>query len=282
MTNVDVLDTRQQAMSAVLYLDTETNGPLPPRSARPDASNCDAWPRMVQLAFQVVKGGVVVQQYTAHVMPDGEPFPAGWSTAAEAVNRITRAHLEAHGHSTTAALAALEDAIAYHDVVEVVAHNLEFDAGVVGAELVRKGRPADALWAHCAHTCTMRDGAFQTLYGTRKWKKLSVAYEALCGAPWDETDGALHDAATDVEVLKRMHEAARVRWGALTAAQVSTGRAALVVRRADVAATLTEFEAGTRSPGGLNLLKVEVAARRLRVTDIPGLSPGLSPSLSPS
>lgn len=267
-------------MAAILYIDTETNGPLPPRSATPDPGNCGAWPRMVQLAFQVVKGNVVVQQYAAHVMPDGDPFPAGWSTAAEAVNRITRAHLEAHGHSTTAALAALEDAIAYHGVAEVVAHNLAFDAGVVGAELVRKGRPADALWAHCVHTCTMRDGAFQTLYGTRRWQKLTAAYAATCGAPWDETDGALHDAATDVEVLKRVHEAARVRWGALAADQVSTGtgRTALVVRCADVEATLAEFSAGTRSPGGLTLLRAEVAARRLRVADIPGLSHDLSSS----
>lgn len=262
----------KQTNMATLYLDTETNGPLPPRDSVPTSDTYEQWPRMVQLAFQVVCHGVVVQEYSAHVSPDSG-MANTWSAQAEAVNHISQAYLAEHGHSTSAALAALADALDHHNVTHIVAHNMEFDSGVLSAEIVRKGQPCHTLWQGRTLVCTMKDAAYRSVYGTPKWQKLAAAYQHAVGAPWDEAaQGTLHDAAADVECLKQLHEAALVKLGQLTAEQKSTRRE-LVHRTADVAATLSEFASGVRSRGGLNLLRREIKAGRLRVSDVPGLSP---------
>jgi DNA polymerase III epsilon subunit-like protein len=114
----------------LLFFDTETTGL--PKSWEAKISEVDNWPRIVQLAYSLYKpDGTLVQEFNHIVKPDGFEIPE------EAT--------EVHGISTEQALEAGEpiaDVIkkfieAYNVSGALVAHNMQYDYKVLGAEMIR-------------------------------------------------------------------------------------------------------------------------------------------------
>src|SRR5271154_1959139 len=98
----------------LLLFDTETNG-LP-------VGGC--WPRLIQLAWQLVADDVCVERASLLVQPADEP----WDEKALAVHGITHERASREG-------LPLEDVLAQFSLAmradAVICHNLQFDRGVI-------------------------------------------------------------------------------------------------------------------------------------------------------
>lgn len=186
----------------VIVFDTETNG-LPANYKAP-MTDLDNWPRVVQLAWAVFnEEGQQVRGQQHIIKPDGWTIPE----EAAAVHGITQEVAEAEGAQIFSALALfLAD---YYDCHTLVAHNLDFDYRVLGAEMIRTGVKSGRRIGR--KVCTMQAStdfcALPGNYGKFKWPKLEELHEILFA---EKFDGA-HEAMVDVlacgrcyfELLKR-------------------------------------------------------------------------------
>lgn len=189
-------------MSGYLYVDTETN----------DRVVGGVYPTCIQLAWALDGAPVRVELLRVDV-----PIAAG----AERVHGISAARLAADGLPPAAVYA---DFLAdVRKCVCVVAHNADFDRNVLlrSLRLAGVGDADLALFRDKRSLCSMRlltpvtclphakrAGRWRSR-GARKsfkWPKLSEA-AAFFGLPFDEA--AAHDAAYDVEALRRVFRAMR-------------------------------------------------------------------------
>jgi DNA polymerase III epsilon subunit-like protein len=170
-----------------LFFDTET-ADLPRRWDAPytDTRN---WPRVVQIAW--IGGGSAEEASEPQVhliKPEGFEISPG----AYEQHGISTAYATQHGEPLRPVLERfVEDVGAAH---ALVAHNIDFDTNVVGAELVRAG--IDNPLPGKQRRCTMKESAdyckLPGRYGY-KWPSLTELHEILFGGPFE---GA-HDAAAD-------------------------------------------------------------------------------------
>lgn len=176
-----------------LFIDTETSD-LPRRRDAP-ASDTRSWPRIVQLAWLTCDSQGQPGAPEVHLIkPDGFVIAPG--------------AFQKHGISTEYAAAngvplapVLNRFLRVADVsAVVVAHNVEFDSKVVGAELIRAGLP-NALDRRKLR-CTMKESTnycqLPAAYGF-KWPTLDELYTALFGQPLAQA----HDAAADCTACMR-------------------------------------------------------------------------------
>ena len=170
-----------------LFFDTET-ADLPRRWEAP-ASDLGNWPRIVQVAWVACNSQGQPDPPQVHlIQPDGFVI----SPSAREVHGISTEYATAHGVPLRPVLEQFVEAVKQAKVL--VAHNLDFDARVMGAELLRAGLP-DAL-RRKKWRCTMKESAeFCRLPGRYgyKWPALSELHQKLFGQP---VTGA-HDAAAD-------------------------------------------------------------------------------------
>ena len=113
-----------------LVFDTETTGL--PRSWNAPKSDLANWPRIVQIAwatFDEQQRPMATRSFL--VRPDGFTIP----DEATRVHGISTARASKEGVALSEALAAFSQALVATKVV--VAHNLEYDETVVGAEFAR-------------------------------------------------------------------------------------------------------------------------------------------------
>ncbi|MFA6330363.1 MAG: 3'-5' exonuclease, partial [Candidatus Micrarchaeia archaeon] len=192
-----------------LFFDTETTG-LPQRW-NADFSDVDNWPRMVQLGFLVYDdAGKLKESADLIIKPEGFTIP-------EEVVKI-------HGISTERALAegiALAEALdRFVDVLDeahtLVAHNIDFDQKILGAELYRLGLHADIeTLKEIDKICTMKAATNYCAipkpgYGQGyKWPTLAQLHWKLFAKEF----AGSHSAYTDAEAcakcffkLKEMQE----------------------------------------------------------------------------
>jgi DNA polymerase-3 subunit epsilon len=138
----------------VLFVDTETNG-LAPRPWVSPAAHPDAWPIVVQVAWATLDVSCDGAAASTHVPALSgaalltPPADAEWSADAEAVHGFSKAAALRDGVQPAAALAAFGAALRACDVV--VAHNMEFDRGMLLAAaarcgLVRRSHAAGDAW----------------------------------------------------------------------------------------------------------------------------------------
>lgn len=171
-----------------VVFDTETTGL--PASWQAPPSDVDNWPRVVQLAWETfdIRGRKTGQQ--AYVIrPDGFKIPKD----AERIHGISTAIAKRTGVPVAEALDVFVEALRKTPVV--VAHNLRFDASVLGAEIYRLG--IRHPFRRKTHVCTMEAATkFCGLPGRYgfKWPTLPELHFKLFGANVKET----HDAAADV------------------------------------------------------------------------------------
>lgn len=178
----------------ILFFDTETIGL--PRNWKAPATDVDNWPRMMQLAFQVAdETGKVLDEYKSLIQPDNWEVPIQdfWINHGYTTSKCFE-----EGVPVTEALNAFVDAIDRFDVQLLVAHNMDFDKCIVGAEMVRKEM---SLERKIAKACTMKASvslcAIPGKFGF-KWPKLDELYDKLFNRGFE---GA-HDAGNDVAACR--------------------------------------------------------------------------------
>lgn len=179
-----------------LFFDTETTG-LPLRRDAPLA-DLGNWPRLVELAFILADGeGRVVMEYATLIRPAGFTIPE----AASRIHGITTERAEAEGIPIAQALAAFQGALGRAS--SLIAHNLEYDEKVVGAELLRLELDPAPLFAR-RRICTMKGATdycrIPGNYGY-KWPNLQELHTHLFGEGFEGAHGAL----ADVEACRRCY-----------------------------------------------------------------------------
>ena len=180
-----------------LFLDTETTG-LPRRYDAPP-SDVRAWPRMVQVAW--VLADAQGQELAAHchiIRPDGFTIPAD----AVRVHGITTKIARLHGVDVHHALGELAADLPAARLL--VAHNIDFDYGVVGAEFFRAGlapNPLDGLQRYCTMKTTTTLCRIPGGYRGYKWPTLDELHLTL----FHERRQASHDALADARACARCY-----------------------------------------------------------------------------
>lgn len=176
--------------SVFLFFDTETTG-LPKNYKAPE-SDLSNWPRMVQLAYLLYdqKNGIV-SNGNYIIKPNGFDIPIESS-------RI-------HGINTDRALKegtdlsiVLDDFKSMLDKSDyLVAHNIEFDKKIVGAEFLRNGNhnPIPSKKMICTMESTTNYCAIEGKYGY-KWPSLQELHFELFNNNFEEA----HDASIDVSI----------------------------------------------------------------------------------
>lgn len=173
-----------------LIFDTETTG-LPDDYNAPH-SDTENWPRMVQVAWEAydVRGRKIVAK--SHVIrPDGFKIPKD----AQRIHGISTMIAKRIGAPVADVLDEFMDVLGESSVL--VAHNLSFDTGILGAEFHRIGtkRP----FRHVIQICTMKEAtdycALPGPYGS-KWPKLEELHYKLFRKRVKEAHDAGADAAT--------------------------------------------------------------------------------------
>ena len=178
------------------FFDCETTGLPRTRYFSPD--DVDGWPRLVQIAWgRYDSRGSAADAGCRIIRPDGFRIPAD----ATKIHGISQARALREGVALEAVLDEFLEAAEKPGTV-LVAHNLAYDFGVVGGELVRTNKPLRIL--DIPGICTMksttdlcrlpRPGGFGF-----KWPTLEELHLWVFGRPYE---GA-HDAARDLEACAR-------------------------------------------------------------------------------
>ncbi len=115
-----------------LFFDTETSGL--PRYYNAPESDTRNWPRLVQLAWVTGDSLTTVSAPQVYLI---KPDEFTIDSRASAVHGITTAMANATGVALTPVLDSFVQAV--NNSTVVVAHNIEFDTNIVGAECAREG-----------------------------------------------------------------------------------------------------------------------------------------------
>ncbi|MCK9351390.1 MAG: 3'-5' exonuclease [Candidatus Paceibacterota bacterium] len=171
-----------------LFFDTETTGL--PRNWNARAEDVDNWPRLVQLAWiQYDENGNVIASENKIVRPDGYTIPADSSR----IHGITTERALAEGIPVRQVLETFCDKIGKS--THIVAHNIDFDEKIIGAEFIRAEMNHD--FQKKKKICTMKSTVdFCAIPSPRgyKWPQLSELHTKLFGEPFKDA----HDASVDI------------------------------------------------------------------------------------
>ncbi len=180
-----------------LIFDTETTG-FPLRYGAPH-TDIEAWSsaRMVQIAWQLHNSkGQLLEVKNFIVKPEGFSIPYN----SEKIHGISTERAMKQGMPLAFVLAEFEAALAKAEFN--VGHNIEFDLGVVGAEMVRMDHQTVMHDLKVIDTkeestdfCQLPGGKG----GKFKWPTLTELYTKLFGHAFD----AAHNASADVEATTR-------------------------------------------------------------------------------
>ena len=169
------------------FFDTETSD-LPRRWNAP-VSDVHNWPRIVQVSWILCdEQENIVDSQTRLIRPDGFKIAEG----AYRTHGISTEFAQENGVELIPVLDELEAAINSSSIL--VAHNIAFDATIVGAEFIRAKKTN--LIASKSRQCTMKESTeYCQLPGNYgfKWPTLSELHTRLFGKDFE---GA-HDAAAD-------------------------------------------------------------------------------------
>lgn len=178
-----------------LVFDTETTGL--PRKHKAPVSDVENWPRMVQLAWQQYDfAGTLIGEGNAIIRPEGYSIP--WQVAR--IHGITHARALAEGKDLKEVLTAFSGAVAQAKLV--IAHNIDFDLGIVGAEFYRTAVPHGLMEKH--RVCTMRSStAYCKFPGGRYAKYKFPSLTALHQKLFEVAFADAHNALADVRACAR-------------------------------------------------------------------------------
>ncbi|MBI4424851.1 MAG: 3'-5' exonuclease [Elusimicrobia bacterium] len=178
-----------------LFFDTETTGL--PKNYRAPVTDLANWPRMIQVAWLLADAAGAEVKSAEHIIK-----PVGFSIPPEAakIHGITQDHATRVGVDLGPVLEAIAADVSQAAVL--VAHNIQFDEKILGAELLRAGRP-NALELK-PRRCTMQSSTnycqLPGPYGY-KWPKLQELHGRLFKSSFE---GA-HNALSDVRATARCY-----------------------------------------------------------------------------
>jgi DNA polymerase III epsilon subunit-like protein len=176
-----------------LFFDTETTGL--PRSWKAPITHTDNWPRMVQFAWMLyTPGGKLVESDSHIIRPEGYTIPRD----AAALHGISTEIALGKGEDLTLILELLDALVDEASVL--VAHNMNFDEKIIGAEYIRRGQ--ENVLERKPKICTMERATpycrIPGRYGY-KWPKLSELHDKLFRMPFEDS----HNAAADIAATAR-------------------------------------------------------------------------------
>ena len=185
-----------------LFFDTETTGiPLNRKALLSDSRN---WPRVVQLAW-------LMQDEQGNELGFGASIvkPLGFTIPSDAahIHGITTEKAAWEGRPLDEVMAEFSSQVSGADIL--VAHNMDFDEKVIGAELFRLGM-ANAIKDKkrlCTMWSSMRFCAIPGSFGGYKWPKLDELHRKLFGQGFS---GA-HDAVSDMRATAKCFRELRRR-----------------------------------------------------------------------
>ena len=181
-----------------LFFDTETTGL--PRDYKAPITAADNWPRLVQLAWiHTTAEGLTLARGESIIKPDG------WEIGpkAAALHGITTERALAEGAPLRTALADFVKVLLAEGELVLVAHNIDFDYKIIGAEFHRLGY-AELVQKYNRKRmiCTMRAStnyvAIPSEWGF-KWPKLQELHRKLFADDFAEA----HNAAADINATAR-------------------------------------------------------------------------------
>jgi len=183
--------------SKLLFFDCETTGLPRVRYFSPEVA--DEWPHLVQLAWARYDSRGNPEGARCHIVkPEGFRIPVD----STMIHGISHAHARRVGRDLEAVLDEFLEAAGAPGTT-LVAHNFDYDRGVLGSELVRTRKSLGFL--DLPGICTMRETtALCGLprpgggYGY-KWPTLEELHRYCFGRSYE---GA-HDAANDIDACAR-------------------------------------------------------------------------------
>lgn len=177
-----------------LFFDTETTG-LPKNFNAPE-TDVDNWPRMVQLAYVAYETEAdLISEANYIIRPNGFTIPK----QASDVHGIITERAIREGTSLDRVLDDFDYLVKQANYL--VAHNINFDKKIVGAEMIRSGMENSVYWKK--KICTMRSSTsycgIKNARGGTKWPKLSELHIKLFGEDFEDA----HDALADIRATAR-------------------------------------------------------------------------------
>ena len=131
----------------MLFFDTETTGL--PRDWNAPITQINNWPRMVQLAWlQYDNQGNLITERNHIIKPDGFRIP----NKATTVHGITTEYAMKNGSELSSVLADFSEIVDGANML--IAHNMDFDEKIVGAEYIRIG--LESRLFDTQRVCTMK------------------------------------------------------------------------------------------------------------------------------
>lgn len=176
-----------------IFIDTETTGKI--NGWNVPVEDVEKFPRLVQLGYIITDDLLnVIEEYECLLKPVGFEIPA----EATAIHGIATERALAEGKDVGSELSILATWI--HSCDQVIGHNVDFDADVIGAEFFRIHKWN--IFSGKTKVCTMKLGTdFCQLpktnpkaRGTYKYPTLRELYEKLFYAEM----GAAHTALQDI------------------------------------------------------------------------------------
>ena len=176
-----------------LFIDTETTGL--PRNRYAPYTDTTNWPRLVQIAWLYCdQDGKTLSSEEHIIKPEGFVIPFD----VQNIHGISNEKAISIGKDLDFVLRRFSEAI--NNSTHLIAHNLDFDFNVVGAEFVRK-RINNRL-AYLNRFCTMQGTTeYCRIPGGQyefKWPSLFELYYTLFNEQFQEK----HDAMYDVKICK--------------------------------------------------------------------------------
>jgi DNA polymerase III epsilon subunit-like protein len=179
-----------------LFFDTETTGL--PRSWKAPLSDANNWPRLVQLAFITYDDwGNKIAEGNSIVKPEGYKIPY----EASKIHGITTEKALQEGKPVEEVLQQFQSYLNESPIL--VAHNIEFDKAIVGAEFVRNrmenlivGKRQICTMKKTVHFCAIPSNSGYTDY---KWPRLSELHHKLFRSDFEEA----HNAAVDIQITAK-------------------------------------------------------------------------------
>ncbi|MBU1745898.1 MAG: 3'-5' exonuclease [Proteobacteria bacterium] len=178
-----------------LFFDTETTGI--PRNYKAPASDHRNWPRLVQIAWLLVDEEANEVASAEHIVkPDGFTIPQD----AAKIHGITTEMAAQNGLDLKVILTAITPNI--NKASALVAHNIQFDEKILGAEFLRVGYTN--LVESKQRKCTMQGATNYCClpgpYGY-KWPTLQELHMKLFNEPFE----GVHRALVDVRACARCY-----------------------------------------------------------------------------
>lgn len=197
---IEIQQRQEMLHGATLFFDTETTGILRGFNSQRPITDSYNWPRLVQLAWMMTdKEGKVLKQQSHIIIPEGFYI----LDDAVAVHHITTDRARKEGQLLRV---VLDEFVSDLELAEqIVCHNVDFDKGVVGAELYRHDMDYDALKNKPA-TCTMKSSTDYCAIPKKnadgyKWPSLQELYCKLFGHEFSDA----HDALADITATKECY-----------------------------------------------------------------------------